>query len=35
MSDLGQIVVEVRSLAGGRFCVVEDPGGSVAGLYQP
>ena len=31
----GKIVVEIRGLAGGRFCVVEDPGGSVAGLYQP
>ena len=24
-----------RGLAGGRFCVIEDPGGSVAALYQP
>ena len=31
----GKIVVEPRDLAGGRFCVVEDPGGSVAALYQP
>jgi predicted enzyme related to lactoylglutathione lyase len=31
----GRIVVEPRGLAGGSFCVVEDPGGSVAGLYQP
>ena len=31
----GKIVVDIRGLAGGRFCVVEDPGGSVAGLYQP
>lgn len=31
----GKIVVEPRGLAGGRFCVVEDPGGSVAALYQP
>ncbi len=31
----GKIVVEPRGLAGGRFCVVEDPGGSIAGLYQP
>ncbi len=31
----GKIVLEPRGLAGGSFCVVEDPGGSVAALYQP
>lgn len=31
----GKVVVEPRGLAGGRFCVIEDPGGAVAGLYQP
>jgi len=31
----GKLLVEPRGLAGGRFCVVEDPGGSVAALYQP
>ena len=31
----GKIVVDPRGLAGGRFCVIEDPGGSVAALYQP
>lgn len=31
----GRVVVEPRGLAGGRFCVIEDPGGSVAALYQP
>lgn len=31
----GKVIVEPRGLAGGNFCVVEDPGGSVAGLYQP
>lgn len=31
----GKIIVEPRGLAGGRFCVIEDPGGSIAGLYQP
>ena len=31
----GKVIVEPRGLAGGSFCVVEDPGGSVAGLYQP
>ena len=30
----GQVMVEPRGLAGGRFCVIKDPGGSVAGLYQ-
>ncbi len=31
----GKVLVAPRGLAGGRFCVVEDPGGSVAALYQP
>jgi len=31
----GKIVLEPRGLAGGSFCVVEDPGESVAALYQP
>ena len=31
----GKIVLEPRGLAGGKFCVIEDPGGSVAALYQP
>ncbi|MDH3339446.1 MAG: VOC family protein [Gammaproteobacteria bacterium] len=31
----GKVIVEPRGLAGGQFCVVEDPGGSIAGLYQP
>jgi predicted enzyme related to lactoylglutathione lyase len=31
----GKVVVEPRGLSGGRFCVIEDPGGSVAALYQP
>ena len=31
----GKILVEPRGLAGGRFCVIEDPAGSVAALYQP
>lgn len=30
----GDIVVAPRDLAGGRFCVIRDPGGSVAALYQ-
>jgi len=35
VSEGGQIVVEPRGLAGGSFCVIKDPGGSVAALYQP
>lgn len=35
VSNGGQVVVEPRGLAGGRFCVIRDPGGSVAALYQP
>jgi predicted enzyme related to lactoylglutathione lyase len=31
----GQVVLEPRGLSGGRFCVIKDPGGSVAALYQP
>jgi len=31
----GRVVVGPRSLAGGRFCVIEDPGGATAALYQP
>ena len=31
----GKVLVQPQGLAGGRFCVIEDPGGSVAALYQP
>lgn len=31
----GKIVVQPRPLAGGSFCVIEDPSGAVAALYQP
>ena len=31
----GQVLVEPRGLAGGRFCVIEDPSGATAALYQP
>ena len=31
----GRIVVEPKGLAGGRFCVIEDPNGAMAALYQP
>ena len=30
----GNILVEPRGLAGGRFCVIEDPSGATAALYQ-
>ncbi len=31
----GEILVEPRGLAGGRFCVIRDPNGAAAALYQP
>lgn len=31
----GSIAVPIRGLAGGRFCVIRDPNGAVAALYQP
>ena len=31
----GKILVGPRGLAGGRFCVIEDPSGASAALYQP
>lgn len=31
----GEVLVEPRGLAGGRFCVIRDPAGSTAALYQP
>ena len=31
----GQVLVEPRGLAGGRFCVIRDPSGATAALYQP
>ena len=31
----GKIVVQPKPLAGGSFCVIEDPTGAVAALYQP
>ena len=30
----GKVLVEPRGLAGGRFCVIEDPAGATAALYQ-
>lgn len=31
----GKLIVEPRGLSGGRFCVIEDPSGATAALYQP
>ena len=31
----GKLIVEPKSMGGARFCVIEDPAGAVAGLYQP
>lgn len=31
----GSVVVPVRDLAGAQFCVIKDPNGAVAALYQP
>ena len=31
----GKVIVPPRSLAGGSFCVIEDPGGAPSALYQP
>ncbi len=30
----GRLIVEPRGLAGGRFCVIEDPAGATCALYQ-
>jgi len=35
LANGGEIVVAPRGLAGGHFCVIKDPGGSIAALYQP
>ena len=31
----GEVIVPVQGLAGGRFCVIRDPSGAAAALYQP
>ncbi|MGB5689323.1 MAG: VOC family protein [Woeseiaceae bacterium] len=31
----GEIIVPPKGLAGGRFCVIRDPAGATAALYQP
>ena len=30
----GRIIIEPRDLAGGKLCVIEDPGGATSALYQ-
>jgi predicted enzyme related to lactoylglutathione lyase len=30
----GEVLVEPKGLAGGRFCVIRDPSGATAALYQ-
>lgn len=34
-SNGGQVIVPAKGLAGGRFCVIRDPAGATAALYQP
>ena len=31
----GKVLVQPKGLAGGRFCVIRDPAGATAALYQP
>lgn len=31
----GEVVTGPRKMGGGRFCVIRDPAGAVAALYQP
>ena len=31
----GRLVLAPRGLAGGQFCIIEDPSGATAALYQP
>jgi hypothetical protein len=31
----GELVVPVREMGGARFCVIRDPAGATAALYQP
>jgi predicted enzyme related to lactoylglutathione lyase len=30
----GKIIAEPRGVGGGHFCVIEDPSGAIAALYQ-
>lgn len=34
LANGGEVLVEPRGLAGGRFCVIKDPAGAAAALYQ-
>jgi hypothetical protein len=34
-SNGGEVIVQPKGLAGGRFCVIRDPAGATAALYQP
>ena len=31
----GKVIVPVRGLAGGQFCVIRDPAGAATALFQP
>jgi uncharacterized protein len=31
----GSVIAPPRGMGGGRFCVIKDPAGAVAALYQP
>lgn len=31
----GKVIVEPRGLSGGQFCVIKDPSGATAALFQP
>ena len=31
----GEVIVPVRGIAGGQFCVIRDPADATAALYQP
>jgi predicted enzyme related to lactoylglutathione lyase len=31
----GELIVEPRAMAGGRFCVIRDPAGAICALYRP
>ncbi len=34
-ANCGEVLVAPKGLAGGRFCVIRDPSGATAALYQP
>jgi predicted enzyme related to lactoylglutathione lyase len=31
----GEVIVDPRGLAGGKFCIIKDPNGATSALYQP